>query len=138
MPPKALLLLLTLLLLLPAELFVPDFAHSSPRRRSQHLEDVRRHAAAQVLPGPLSCYVPQLHISTEVLNQQAYYILAAVNCGDVEGRVAACRPCVYVEVHTNLLNPVPETVAQESNKSSHKQSEQFLMPLNYYYLVETF
>lgn len=60
-----------------------------PRRRSQHLEDIRRHGAAQVLPGLLSRRVPQLHVRTEVLHQQPQYVAVAVDGGDMERRVAA-------------------------------------------------
>lgn len=83
-----------------------------PRRRSQQLEDIRRRAATQVLPGLLPRHVPQRDVRVEVVDQQTQDVLAVVDGGDVERRVAARRLGVDVEHQTGLLDSVPETTAR--------------------------
>lgn len=59
-------------LLRPAGVHAPESSlscNSGPRWRSQKVKDIHRNCIVQVLPGLLSCYVPQLHIGLELVNQ---------------------------------------------------------------------
>lgn len=90
------------------------FSPSSPWWSSQQLEDIRWCGATQVLPGLLSSCVPQLHVGFELTNQQPHYILVPMDSSDVERRVAACWPGIYVEGQTGLFNSIPESPESRS------------------------
>lgn len=101
---------------LPVGVFLTDcFSQSGARRRSQHLQDVRRFVA-QVLPGPLPGRVSDPHISVELAHEQLDHLFVAVDGSDMERRLAAGGLRVDVEGQTELFNPVPET--RKSNNSS--------------------
>lgn len=97
--------LLLFLLARPPDSSLPS--PGSPRRSPQQLKDVRRRGAAQVLPRLLSRRVPQLNVGAELADQQTNDVLVAVDGGNVERRVAAGGPRIYVEVQTSLLDSVP-------------------------------